>query len=147
MRRGVWRQQGRSARSIGRAAAGIVLAAGLGSFAPRAAALPIPFLHHGKHGKAPEAPREGVWALGGQSLREVFVNPKKKPVQVILDVCVDARSGGQAAVDIEMPGRPAVEVRIGCQNLYLVVDAGEKIALFNPGPGDVSGTFKVAVQT
>jgi hypothetical protein len=126
-----------------------VLAAGLAVAAAAAApALAAPWsgLIPGKSKKpvGPQIPKEGVWRLGDGASQEIFANQGKAAVQVTAYVCVDPKPGVRSVVRLQMPGRPPIEEPAGCRNVELLVDAGDKVALVNPGPDGLSGSYKVA---
>ena len=48
-------------------------------------------------------------------------------------------------MELQVIGRPPIDVQ-GCQSLYLLIGPGERLAIANPNPIDVSGTYKLDMQ-
>ena len=135
-------------QSIGRIVAALTLAASVVGLAAGAASA-APWSGVLKHGakKASAAPDEGVWTLPGAASRQIYINDGKTAVQVVANVCVDAKAPGRPMVEVAMIGRAPIEVAGGCQSVYLVVDGGEKVMLVNPGREAASGSFKIGKQS
>ena len=128
-------------RSIGRAlalaTALLVLAAA--SSAPAGVHMP------GKKHKAAAAANEGAWIVHAGATQDIYANLGKQSQSMQAYVCT--RGPGLAAprVELQMVGRPAIDVQ-GCQSVYLLIGPGERLAIANPNPADVSGSSKLDLQ-
>ena len=62
-----------------------------------------------------------------------------------LQVAEDPAFGSAPRVSLLQGGRPPIEI-LGCQNLYLELAPGDRIALADAGPSDAAGTYKLDLQ-
>jgi hypothetical protein len=128
---------GRALALAGRVA--LVLAA-----ASSAAAFPVHL--PGKRHKAVAAANEGAWIVHPGAAQDIYANLGKHSQPMQAYVCT--RGPGLAAprVELQMAGRPLIDVQ-GCQSVYLLIGPGERLAIANPNPADVSGSYRLDLQS
>lgn len=132
-------------RSIGRVRAW----AGIGAAALALSAIGAPaFAIHlpGKHVKAAVATNEGPWFVRAGATQDIYANTGKKPLSLLAYICTRAQGVAAPRVELERQGREPIEIQ-GCTSIYLLLDSGERLALFNPGAADVIGSYKFDLQS
>jgi hypothetical protein len=129
-------------RTIGRAltlvgALGFVLAT-----AGPALALHVP----GKKAKKPVvASNEGSWIVKAGSSRDIYANVTKTEMPMQAYVCTQAAGPVAPKVELSIAGRAPIDIQ-GCGSVYLLVGSGERLAIINPNPADVTGSYKLDLQ-
>ena len=98
----------------------------------------------GRHPKA-VVPTEGAWFVRAGQVQDIYANTGKKPLALDAYFCVTPGSAGEPHVDLRQGGRAPIELQ-GCQNLYLLLAPGDRIALAAPGPIDAGGTYRFDLQ-
>lgn len=130
-------------RSSGRslAAATVMLTALLASGGPAGAGLHVP----GHRARAAIAANEGAWLVRAGAVQDLYANIGKRPLPLVVYLCT--RPDGLAAphVQLQILGRAPVDIQ-GCQSVYLLLASGERLAIVNPNPVGVSGTYKLDLQ-
>lgn len=127
-------------RSIGRALAlAAALGLGLGVCGP-ASAFPIHL--PGKKARSAAPANEGAWIVHAGASQDIYANIAKTSRSLQASVCT--RGPGLAApqVELQVGGRPPIDVQ-GCTSLVLLLGPGERLAIVNPNPADVSGSYKL----
>lgn len=131
-------------RSIGRA---LTLAGALGLLSPVAeVAWGFPVHLPGHHAKPQVAANEGLWFIRAGGAQDIYANVGRKPLPVQAYVCTKPDGPGAPRVELQVLGRAAIDIQ-GCQSLYLLLNAGERITLLNPNPAAVNGSYKMDVQS
>ena len=130
-------------RSIGwavglAATLGLVLAA-----APRASALPIHL--PGKKAKAVALANEGAWIVHAGATEDIYANLAKTSRTLQAYVCTRGPGPAAPRVELQVLGRAPIDIQ-GCTSLFLLLGPGERLAIVNPNPADVSGTYKLDLQ-
>ena len=99
----------------------------------------------GRHAKAAIATGEGPWFVRAGAVQDLYANVGKKPLPVVIYLCI--RPDGPAAphVQLQIIGRAPIDI-LGCQSVYLLLTSGERVAIVNPNPVDVIGTYKLDLQ-
>ena len=123
------------------AAAALMLGALLTVSRPAAAGLHAP----GHKAKAAIAANEGSWLVRAGAAQDLYANIGKHPLPLVVYLCT--RPDGLAAphVQLQILGRAPVDIQ-GCQSVYLLLASGERLAIVNPNPVGVSGTYKLDLQ-
>ncbi|HEY5412208.1 MAG TPA: hypothetical protein VIJ94_15920 [Caulobacteraceae bacterium] len=133
------------ARSIGRAQVG----AGIGAAALALSATGAPaFAVHlpGRHVKAAVAANEGPWFVRAGATQDIYANTGKKALSLQAYICTRPEGAGAPRVELEVQGRAPIEIQ-GCSSVYLLLSSGERMALYNPGAADVTGSYKFDLQS
>ena len=128
-------------RTKGRFLAAAALAALLAGAVPAAAGLHLP----GRRAKAAIAANEGAWLVRAGAAQDLYANIGKTPLQMVVYLCT--RPDGLAAphVQLQIIGRAPVDIQ-GCQSVYMLLASGERLAIVNPNPEPVGGTYKLDLQ-
>ncbi len=118
------------------------LGLGLSAALPAAAGLHLP---PGRHAKAAIATNEGPWFVRAGAVQDLYANVGNKALPVMIYLCT--RPDGPAAphVQLQILGRAPIDIQ-GCQSVYLLLTSGERVAIVNPNPVDVIGTYKLDLQ-
>ena len=130
-------------RSIGWAPA---LAATFGlALSAATPALASPIHLPGKKAKPVVAANEGAWIVHAGATRDIYANLAKTSQTMQAYVCT--LGPGQAAprVELMVAGRAPIDIQ-GCTSIYLLLAPGERLAIVNPNPADVSGSYKLDLQ-
>ena len=128
---------------VGRA---IAVACALGLAMSVAAPASAVSLHlPGKKHKPVIAANEGAWIVHAGSSQDIFANPNKQSQTLQAYICTRGQGLAEPRVELQLIGRPPIDVQ-GCQSLYLLIGPGERLAIVNPNPADVSGTYKLDLQ-
>ena len=108
---------------------------------PAIAGLHVP-LHRAK---AAIAANEGPWLVRAGAAQDLYANIGKKPLQLVVYLCT--RPDGLAAphVQLQIVGRAPVDIQ-GCQSVYMLLGSGERLAIVNPNPVAIGGTYKLDLQ-
>ncbi len=128
--------------AIGRA---LTLAAAL-SLALPAAASAAPLHLPGKKHKAVVALNEGAWIVHAGATQDIYANLGKQAQSMQAYVCTRGPGASAPLVELQVVGRAPIDVQ-GCENVFLLLSSGERLSLVNPNPVDVTGSYKLDLQS
>ncbi len=117
------------------------LGVALASAGPAAAGVHLP----GRHPKAAIATGEGPWFVRAGAVQDLYANVGKKPLPVVIYLCIRPEGPAAPRVQLQILGRAPIDIQ-GCQSVYLLLGSGERVAIVNPNPVDVIGTYKLDLQ-
>jgi hypothetical protein len=128
---------------VGRA---LAVASAIGIALPAALPASAVSLHMpGRRHKPLIAANEGAWIVHAGSSQDIFSNSNKQSQSMQAYVCTRGPGLAEPRVELQVVGRAPIDVQ-GCQSLYLLIGPGERLAIVNPNPIDVSGTYKLDLQ-
>ena len=127
-------------RRRSQAAAAVALAT-LMAGSPAAAGLHVP----GHKARAAIAANEGSWLVRAGAVQDLYANIGKHPLPLVVYLCTRADSLAAPRVQLQILGRAPVDIQ-GCQSVYLLLASGERLAIVNPNPVTVGGTYKLDLQ-
>ena len=61
-------------------------------------------------------------------------------------VCTRGPGASAPRVELQVVGRAPIDVQ-GCENVFLLLSSGERLSLVNPNPVDVTGSYKLDLQS
>ena len=99
-----------------------------------------------KHTKSAAASNEGAWIVHAGATQDIYANPGKQSQSMQAYVCTRGPGLAQPSVELQLVGRPPIDVQ-GCQSIYLLIGPGERLSILNPNPVDVSGSYKLDLQS
>jgi hypothetical protein len=129
-------------RTIGRA---LTLAGTLGLVLAAGCADALPVHMPGKKAKPVVAANEGSWIVKAGASRDIYANVTKTAMPMQAYVCTQAPGPVAPMVELQVVGRAPIDIQ-GCDSVYLLIGSGERLAIFNPNPAEVTGSYKLDLQ-
>jgi hypothetical protein len=123
----------------------LTLAGTLGFVLAATGAQALPVHMPGKKAKPVVAANEGSWIVKAGSSRDIYANLTKAAMPMQAYVCTQAPGPVAPKVELQVVGRTPIDIQ-GCQSVYLLVGSGERLAIINPNPADVTGSYKLDLQ-